>query len=329
MHVAWDTDWTEDDARSYDAFVQASPAGHPAQTRAWANVARAAAHVAAHFAVVRDGGEVVGTAFVQRPTFGPLALPWASVDRGPVVANVSALGGVARAVARALARRGVGRVRMMPYWADEDALQAELALRSVGMRDVQQPDGPHACTIRVDLGGKRAGDLFAGKSLEQIRWRSGQARRAGAVARRGEDGDWPRLREMYRALMQMQGKHDKRDRWWRAVRDFVADESRGALFACDYGGRTVAACVVLRHGVRATYTWGASVAEKLPFSKAIPALVAAIGWAHDVGCTSFDLGGVPVEGDTDRKRSAIAMFKYDFGRRRVRLVHEHAGCCWR
>jgi hypothetical protein len=329
MHVAWDTEWTDADTRSYDAFVLDSPAGHPAQTRAWAEVARATAHVATRSVIVRDGGRVVGAALVQRPRIGPFALPWAWIERGPVVAEVSALGGVAHAIARALGRRGVGRVRMMPYWSNEEALQAGHALRSIGMRDVQRADGPHACTLRVDLAGKRGTEVFAGKSMQQVRRRSSQAKRAGALARRGRDEDWPRLREMYGALMRAQGRRDKPGRWWQAVRRFVADESRGALFACDYRGRTVAACVVLRHGPRATYAWGASVADQLPFSKAIPAFVAAIGWANDAGCTCFDLGGVPIEGDTDPKRNAIARFKYIFDHRRVDLVREHAGGCWR
>ena len=83
----------------------------------------------------------------------------------------------------------------------------------------------------------------------------------------------------------------------------------------------------MRHGALATYAWGASVPEKLPFSKAIPALVAAIRWARDVGCATFDLGGIPLDGDSDPKRNAIATFKYDFDKQRVRLVREHSGWC--
>jgi lipid II:glycine glycyltransferase (peptidoglycan interpeptide bridge formation enzyme) len=127
--------------------------------------------------------------------------------------------------------------------------------------------------------------------------------------------------------MRAQGKRDRPDRWWDAVRRFVSDDARGAFFACEYDGQTIAAAVVLRHGGLATYAWGASVPDKLPFSKAIPALVAAIRWAKGVGCHTFDLGGVPLEGDRDPKRAAIATFKYDFDRTRVRLVREHAGWC--
>jgi lipid II:glycine glycyltransferase (peptidoglycan interpeptide bridge formation enzyme) len=311
-------------AGEYDAFVLASPAGHAAETRPWAEVARAGAHVRTSFAIVRNGEHVVGSALVLRPVALGLALPWAWVERGPVVADVASLADVTRALGTALRRRGVLRLRVMPYWAGEDAARAEGLLRSIGLSDVQTADGPHACTLRLGLGGE---DVFAGKSKEQVRWRARQAEKAGAIARRGEDRDWKRLREMYRSLMESQGKRNKPDRWWDAIRRFVSDDARGAFFACDHEGRTVAAAVVLRHGGLATYAWGASVPDKLPFSKAIPALVAAIRWARDAGCHTFDLGGIPLEGDRDPKRAAIATFKYDFDKTRVRLVREHAGWC--
>jgi lipid II:glycine glycyltransferase (peptidoglycan interpeptide bridge formation enzyme) len=327
VHCQLTTELLGPAAAEYDAFVLASPAGHAAQTRAWAELARAGAHVKTCFAVVRDEGGVVGSALVLRPVALGLGMPWAWVERGPVVADVASLPQVTRALGRALRRRGVARFRVMPYWANDDAARAEELLRSAGLADVQTADGPHACTLRFGLGGATDADLFAGKSKEQVRWRARQAERAGATARRGEDRDWGRLREMYRGLMQAQGKRDRPDAWWDAVRRFVSDDARGAFFACDHDGTTVAAAVVLRHGGLATYAWGASVPDKLPFSKAIPALVAAIRWARDVGCHTFDLGGVPMEGDHDAKRAAIATFKYDFDRTRVRLVREHAGWC--
>jgi hypothetical protein len=332
MKVTWATELTDghpghDEARDYDAFVLGSEAGHAAQTRAWSEVARAAGHVVTRFAVVRDGERIAGTALVLRPRVAGVALPWAWIDRGPVVAEVDRLAPVTRAIARSLRRRGVAWLRVMPYWSGTNAEAAEVALRSIGMHDVQKADGPHASTLRLAIGGQSDADLFSGKSKEQVRWRASQAAKAGAVARRGTAEDWSRLRAMHAALMRSQGRRDRPDAWWQALARFASDDGRGALFACDFEGRTVAAAVTLRHGGLATYAWGASVPERLPFSKAIPALLAAIRWARDVGCTTFDLGGVPLEGDADPKRNAIATFKYDFDKQRVRLVKEHAGWC--
>jgi lipid II:glycine glycyltransferase (peptidoglycan interpeptide bridge formation enzyme) len=327
MHVTWAPHLDGSDAAAYDRFVLASPAGHARQTRAWAEVARAGGHVTTRFALVRDAGKEVGAALVLRPAVAGVPLPWASIERGPVVARAADAGVVARAIAREARRHGIARLRVMPYWDDQDALRAEASLRAAAFHDVQRFDGAHACTLRIAVGGKSDAELFAGKSKQQVRWRTKQAQEAGARARRATADDWRLLRALHGAMMRAQGKRDRPAAWWSALQRHVADETHGAMFACDFEGRLVAACVVLRHGELATYAWGASVPDKLPFSKAIPPLVAAIRWARDVGCVRFDLGGLPLEEDRDPKRNAIATFKLDFDKTRVRLVREHATWC--
>ncbi len=323
MDVTWARTLRDDDARDYDAFVLASPAGHHAQTRAWADVARAGALVTPRFVLVRDQGNVVGAALVLRPRVAGVVLPWAWIDRGPVVQNVEQIAPVTSAIVRSARLRGIARLEVMPYWARDAAVLAEHWLAGIGFRDVQKADGAHVCTLRIAVGGLSDEELFGGKSKEQVRWRAKQAQRAGARARRGANEDWGRLRELHGAMMHAQGKPESPRPWWNAVRRYVEHEGRGSLHVCEYEGRVVSACVALRHGPLATYAWGASVGQRLPFSKAIPSLVAAIRWARDVGCTNFDLGGIPAETDTDSKRNAIATFKLDFDKRRVRLVRRH------
>jgi hypothetical protein len=327
MNVTWARELRGADGEEYDAFVLGSPSGHYAQTRAWAGVTRVAGAFATSLAVVRSEGAVVGTALVTRPSVAGVAMPWARIERGPVVRDVERVAEVTRAIARALRRRGVARVRVMPYWAGEDAERVERALRSKGWHDAQTVDGPHALTLRMDLVGKDDAALFAGKAREQVRWRARQAEKAGAVARPGRPGDWALLRAMHAETMRAQGKRARPAAWWDALARFASDDARGRLFPCDLDGRCVAAAVVLRHGPLAVYAWGASVPEKLPFTKAVPTLIAGIRWARDVGCSTFDLGGIPLPEDHDPKRAAIATFKHDFDRTPVPLVREHARWC--
>ena len=316
-------------AEEYAAFVRDSPSGHASQSLAWANVAQAGAPALTRFFLVRSAGRLVGTALMVRPAFAGVRFPWASIERGPVVARLSDLGAVTAAIARAALARGILRLRVMPYWADAEAAEAQDQLRAIGFHDAYKPDGAHACTLRIDIGGKTDAQIFAGATRAQIRTRQRQAEKAGARARPGSPGDWARLRTMHRSLMRAQGLSARSSRWWSAVERFVTQEGQGALFACDFDERVVSLGVVLRHGKQATYAWGASVQEKLPFSKAIPPLVAGIRWARDVGCTRFDLGGIPLESDRDPKRNAIAMFKLDFDPRRVPLVRGHVAWCMR
>jgi lipid II:glycine glycyltransferase (peptidoglycan interpeptide bridge formation enzyme) len=52
-------------------------------------------------------------------------------------------------------------------------------------------------------------------------------------------------------------------------------------------------------------------------------LLAAIRWAREEGCHTFDLGGIPGKGDTDPKRHRVAHLKADFAREPVELVRRH------
>jgi hypothetical protein len=323
MQVRWTPRLYEEESRAYDALVAQSPSGHACQTRPWSAVAGAAGLVSTAFVTVHGPTSLVGAALVSRPHVAGVGLPWARIERGPVVAEPSLLGPCLRAIEREARSRGIVRLHVMPYWSDVEAQQAERELVGHGYRDVQQPGGAHARTLRIDLA-PDGSPFLAGHAMAQVRWRAGQAARCGATARQGAAGDWPELRSMHAALMGSQGRRAHPRAWWTALEAFANGDARGSLFVCEHGGRVVSACVALRHGARATYAWAASVPDDLPFTKAVPALVAAVRWARAAGCTAFDLGGIPLEGDRDPKRTAIAVFKHDFSRRPVRLVREHA-----
>lgn len=323
MRASWTARLGAEDAAAYDAFVAKSPSGHAFQTRAWAPVLGAGTFSSARWVLVRDGARLVGTALLSRPCALGLPLPWARIERGPVVGDPAVLGACLRAIERAALARGVSRLNVMPYWTNDQAELAERELALHGYGDVQTAAGAHARTLRVSLRGD-VSSVMAGAPLGQARWRHGQAQRAGATARSGTRADWPTLRRMHVALMREQGRRSRSDSWWEALQAFASDDGRGSLFVSEHEGRVVSACVCLRHEGLVTYTWGASVRDHLPFTKAIPALVAAVRWAHGLGCDAFDLGGIPLAGDIDPKRTAIAKPKYDFSREPVRLVREHA-----
>jgi lipid II:glycine glycyltransferase (peptidoglycan interpeptide bridge formation enzyme) len=331
LRVTWTPALAPDDAREYDAFLARAPGGHFAQSRLWSGVACAGRPFEACLVLVRDaGGAVVGAAQVLRARAGGLPLPYATIERGPVVAEPAALAGVLRAIARAARRRGIARLVVMPYWPA--AAGALAALRAGGWRCIQTAAGAHAATLRLPLGGLAPDQLFAGSEHKKLRQEIRYAERAGARARRGSAADLPRFAALHRGLMQEQGLHAKRDAWFQALAalDFGAAGSVGLFFTdlpTDHGAETVAGALTVRHGRLVTLLLAASArAPQNPdkkLAKMVPCLVAAVEWARALGC-DFDLGGVPIEGDADPKRLAIAQFKRDFARTRVELLGRHA-----
>jgi peptidoglycan pentaglycine glycine transferase (the first glycine) len=339
--LTWTSRLSDVDARDYDAFVERAPGGHFAQSRRWSPIACAGRPFAASWVIVREPpGMVVGVAQVLRARIAGLALPYATIERGPVVADPARFAGVLRAIARAARRRGIARLAVMPYWetttgtaettevAGAAGTRVQEALDARGWRSIQTAAGAHAATLRLELAGRSADQIFAGGAHKKLRQEIRAAARAGAIARRGSAEDLPRLVALYRRLMAEQGLHAKSAAWFGALSalDFGAAGSVG-LFFTEQAGNILAAVLTIRHGHLVTLVLAASAraaqAADHKIARMVPCLVAAIEWARGLGC-DFDLGGVPLAGDTDPKRLAIAQFKRDFARRQVELVGQHA-----
>ena len=337
LSLVWTRHLTERDGRDFDAFVERAPVGHFAQTRRWAPVACAGRPFRSSYAVVRDGaGEVVGAAHVLRAQIAGLPLPYAVIERGPVVADAAMFGPVLRRLTRAARWRGIARLAVMPYWdlrvaadAGAGAGAGEMigaTLAAQGWRSVQTAAGAHAATLRLALGGRAPGPdaIFEGGDFKKLRQEIRYAARAGAQARRGTAADLARFVTLYRGLMDQQGLHAKSDAWFNALAalGFDADGPVG-LFFTEHEGETVAGALTIRHGSLVTLYLAASAPAPRKFSKMVPCLVAAVEWAQALGC-DFDLGGVPMAGDTDEKRQSIAQFKRDFSKTRLDLIGQHA-----
>lgn len=318
----WKRALSSAEADEYTRFVDEAGGGAYVQARQWADAAVAGRRFAVEWFLARAHGRLVGAALVLRPrAVGPLLLPAAVIERGPVTARTEDLADVLGALRREALRRGIVRLEVMPYWADAAADDAERILARAGFRCVQEHDGAHARTLRVDLSGE---SLFAGKDGESLRRKIRQAEKAGAVARQGGVSDLRALERLHVELMTQQGKHAKPRAYFDALAPIVADGTRGALFLCEHDGEVVSALYASRHGRVATFVIGASDGSKRTFSKMVPAMVAAIRWAKGAGCEAFDLGGIPLEGDADEKRRSISQFKLDFSKAPVRLARAHA-----
>jgi lipid II:glycine glycyltransferase (peptidoglycan interpeptide bridge formation enzyme) len=321
LEVVYARELVREDARDYDAFVDAAGGAAYTQARAWAPAALAGRRFAPRSLLVRRAGRVIGAALVLRArAVGPVVAPAVVVERGPVVDALEELDAVLAALRRACLRRGVLRLQVMPYWAGHHADAAEQILARSGYRSVQTTGGAHARTLRVEL----REPLFAGKAGESLRRKIRQAEKAGCVARRGARADVATLARLHDELMAGQDRGAKPPAYWEALGALAEDGARGGIFVADHEGAPVSALYASRHGRLATFVVGASSTADKPFSKMVPSMTAAIRWALAEGCEAFDMGGIPLETDADDKRRSIAQFKLDFAKEPVRLVREHA-----
>jgi hypothetical protein len=325
LRVTWSRTLTAEGRESWDAFVDSASSGAYAQAAAYAKLGTAGRAFSPRWFVARDSGaRIIGSALVLRAT-GPLGLPLpaAVVERGPVCA-LSDLRQVLDALHRKARSRGIVRLSVMPYFADEAATRAEEILASAGFRVDHAFSSAHARTLRVPLTGKTKGAIFAGKDGQQVRQKANGAVKAGATTRKGGPQDVPALKALYATMMEDQRRPTKADAYFDALTHHLrAFPERAALFLTEHQGDVVSAAFITRHGAVATYVMGASSSDERGFTKAAPTFVAAADWALEQGCAVFDLGGIPMEGDTDPKRLSIASFKSKFARTPTTLVREH------
>lgn len=323
IDTVWASELSEADGKAYDTFVATASGAHFSQTRDWADVAAATRQCVPRYFLARRNGSVIGTALVLRSWVG-MPLPIAKVDRGPVCEDPGDLPDVIRVLSHQARRHGVLCLSVMPYWSETQKHTAEQALQSCRFVDVQTIAGSHVRALRLDLSSLSLAAPFAGSEFTKLRKELRRAERAGATVRRGTETDIDAFRDMMELRSRSEGKHGYKAAYFEALkRYFSPDNGTRAIFVGEYEGEPVSVILATNHGPLAIYVAGASSDRNLSFSKMILPMAKAVLWGKEQGCAMFDFGGMPMVGDTDPKRNAIALFKRSFSRTEIALVHEH------
>jgi lipid II:glycine glycyltransferase (peptidoglycan interpeptide bridge formation enzyme) len=311
------------EAAEYDAFVATARAGSFAQLRDYEALATSDRPFTARYFLARDGAKLVGTALVLRSRLARLPLPFAQVERGPVVDDLDRLPEVVRALRRTLALRGVARLAVMPYVSGDDRLEIERGLSQQRFRPVDDPAGSHVLTLRMPIDAPKVADVYSGSFRKTLRYELKHAEKAGVVCARARGDDALAFVRLSQTAMAAQGKTGKSDAFGRALSRVTLASDRIAVFVAREGDQPIGAVVMARTDSRLTLLLGATSLEKKPYSKMSPPLAEAIAWGRSLGAKELDLGGIPRRDDPDTKRKAIAAFKYGFSRDEVDLVREH------
>lgn len=313
---------TQAEARAYDQFVATAPSGHYNQTRAWARVACAGKPFTPLYFLAWRDGRVNGAALLLRSCLHGIALPFAQIERGPVTADAEALPDVLAGLRRSCLARGIFRLSVMPYWTQGHRAKVESALTDAGFADRQRFAGRHARTLRLDLTAMDERKPWSASGLAKVRQNIGRAVRAGATVRPGRREDLAPFRDMQASLLALEGKKPAAPAWYEALGDYFLKPG-AAMYVSEFEGSVISAIFITLHNGVATYALGATANLPLRFSKTVLPMTEAILWARAAGAHTFDMGGVPMQGDTDAKRASIAEFKHSYSRTEVLLVHEH------
>jgi lipid II:glycine glycyltransferase (peptidoglycan interpeptide bridge formation enzyme) len=129
--------------------------------------------------------------------------------------------------------------------------------------------------------------------------------RKGVVVRRGTEDDL----STFQALMAETGQRDDfgvhEAAYYRAAFELFAGDDTARWLLAEFDGQPLAAIVVFALGSKSWYMWGASSSRERRLMPNHALQWAAMQWAHERGCQTYDLWGIPDEVGTDPSGQAV------------------------
>lgn len=334
------------DPEIWDRFVAAHPQAHILQTSPWGALKAAFGWEVERVALVEgatcrgmeewcwnldraelEGGRIVaGAQILYRRLPGGLAR-LAYVPRGPLVdwEDGETLASLMDALATSARRRGAVALTVEPDLPDGPVHRERLA--SLGFVPSPLGNVQPRRTLVVDLSGTE--EEVLARMKQKTRYNIRLAARKGVVVREGAEADLP----TFHRLMALTGTRNRFGVHAPAYyeRAFWLFVPRGwaRLLLAEVDGEPVAALMAFALGRRSWYFYGASGdahREKMP---TYLLQWEAMRWARSLGCTEYDLWGVPdadreqLETEFTRRRGGlwgVYRFKRGFGGRLVRTV---------
>lgn len=225
--------------------------------------------------------------------------------------------------------------RAWACWLEPEALdgtQAGDTLSALGYAPASRTIQPRS-TILVDLTPDDEGILKAMKS--KTRYNIRLAARKGVTVRMGTVDDI----DVFHALMTETGQRDEfgvhSAAYYRRSFELFDPQGQVGLFLAEYEGEPLAGILAFAVGEKAWYISGASSNRHRNLMPAYAVQWAAMQWAKSLGCTVYDLWGIPDADEatleatfTERNDGlwGVYRFKRGFGGQVVRYVGlwEHA-----
>jgi lipid II:glycine glycyltransferase (peptidoglycan interpeptide bridge formation enzyme) len=304
----------------WSGVLESMPSPHLLQTAAWGEFKSHYGWAPERWVWRSASGAPLASAQVLR-RWGPGSRRWTSVlycPRGP------AMDWNDRPLARAV-------LRDLSAWAAEspttmikiepDAVaspETEEMLRQGGWLRSAHPVQFNS-TMLLDLRQTDDGLLAAMKA--KTRYNIRLAEKRGVLVQPGSGDDTlDRLYALYAETSVRDGFVIRpRDYYVRAWGDFVA-AGMAQPFLAQVDGQVVAGLIAYRYGNRAWYLYGMSSSAHREAMPNHALQWAAIRWARDTDCETYDFWGAPEAADPKDPLWGLYRFKEGFGARHVRLI---------
>lgn len=310
----------------WDRFVAGHPAAHVLQLCAWGALKSQFGWADERVGLAERGELVAGAQVLYRrlpPGLGRLAY----VPKGPLMdwADAGQTAALLAALDRAARSRGAVALTVEPDLPDEPLHRERL--RALGFRPSPFESVQPRRTLVVDIAPAEEAILAAMKS--KTRYNVRLAARRGVTVRQGGAADLPAFYALTAATAERDSFGVHPPAYYEEAYRLFAPQGRALLLLAEVEGQPVAAVMIFALPPRSWYFYGASGnahREKMP---TYLLQWEAMRWAKSLGCTAYDLWGVP-DADADELEAGfttrrdglwpVYRFKRGFGGRLVRSV---------
>lgn len=247
-----------------------------------------------------------------------------SIERGPVCDDETLLmEGIKQLLILLKKEKAIG-LRLNPYWEFPIGERIESGLKELGFEPFQRKNDRHFETLTIALG-QSTEEIFK-RFRKTTRYEIKKARNLGSSVKIAEDES--ELWDFFRVFKTMSQKKQIKvptyyyfQKLWDLV---LKKQDLGILLLSYFRDQLISGVIILKHGERAVYSWGASVnGDQGKISKTHLAMWEGIIWAKGNGCRLFDMGGYTGGQGSSSVTENIDLFKKGFGGEFCRLVKIH------
>lgn len=313
-------------ADRWDGFVAASPCGHILQTSPWGALKSRFGWTDERVGLVRGGEVVAGAQVLYRRLPAGLGC-LAYVPKGPLVdwSDEEQLTALLATLERAVRARGGIVLTVEPDLPDHPRHRERL--RALGFRPSLFTAVQPRRTLVIDISPPEEDVLMGMKS--KTRYNVRLAGRKGVTVREATAADLPAFHALMKATAERDNFGVHLPAYYETAYRLFAPRGWTCLLLAEVEEEPVAAVMVFALPPRSWYFYGASAnahREKMP---TYLLQWEAIRWAKSLGCTSYDMYGVPdedretLEAEFTRRSDglwSVYRFKRGFGGELVRSV---------
>jgi len=313
-------------AEAWNEFVVTHPDRHLLQTSPWGALKARFGWAAERVGLASDGQLVAGAQVLYRRLPAGLGL-LAYIAKGPLAewSDPAQLETLLSLLAQAAQRRGAIALMVEPDLPDGEASRRslrDLGFQPAAMGSIQPPR-----TIVVDISPDEETVLARMKS--KTRYNIRLAGRRGVTVRAAGEQDLPAFHSLTAETADRDQFGVHPPAYYEAAYELFSQRGWTRLLLAEVDGEQVAAVMAFAIPPRAWYLYGASSdshREKMP---TYLLQWEAMRWAKSLGCTTYDLWGVPDEDEATLEEQfaqrsdglwGVYRFKRGFGGELVRSV---------